>query len=222
MSKATIQKYISIVDSLLEKAESIEHEREIKRHNHVSYLLYLAWLMYVEKLILNIFGEVDIFYINFKNIINREDENDLSFNTIFETIVEILKELKISLELGFLVNLEETIISDLFSDFLEMANHFLENDQKDPAALLIGSVLESSLKKIANKHKVTITDNDDISIVSNKLFAKKVFNQIVQKQIKVWTDIRNCASHSRFQEYDLNQVRLMLEGVKNLLAQQFS
>lgn len=48
---------------------------------------------------------------------------------------------------------QKIIAAEIFSDFLEMAEHLLEQGYKDPAAVMIGSVVEENLRKfcVANK-----------------------------------------------------------------------
>ncbi len=53
---------------------------------------------------------------------------------------------------GYLQSVTELIHADLFSDFLEMADHLIEQKYKDPAAVITGSVLEEHLRKLCDKN----------------------------------------------------------------------
>jgi hypothetical protein len=51
---------------------------------------------------------------------------------------------------------QELVHADLFSDFLEMAEYFLQEGYKDPAAVMAGGVLEEHLRKLCGKHGITL------------------------------------------------------------------
>jgi hypothetical protein len=52
---------------------------------------------------------------------------------------------------GNMATVQELIHSDLFSDFLEMADELQGKGYKDPAAVLTGSVLEEHLRKLGDQ-----------------------------------------------------------------------
>jgi hypothetical protein len=71
--------------------------------------------------------------------------------------IGMLQAIKSEIEQGWLTTTRGLISADIFSDFLEMAEHLLEEGYKDPAAVLIGSALEQHLKNIAIANGVDIT-----------------------------------------------------------------
>jgi hypothetical protein len=129
----------------------------------------------------------------------------------------ILNGLYKDLEAGLLIDIRTIVEAEVFSDLLEMAEHLLENGYKDPSAMLIGAVLEDGLRRIARKHHIVVKDDDNISSLNQKLYQKQVFNKLSFDQIRVWSGIRNSAAHGKFDEYPIEDVRLMLEGVRILL-----
>jgi len=48
----------------------------------------------------------------------------------------------------------------MFSDFLEMAGYLLSEAYKDAAAVIIGSILEAQLRKLADKHGIVVLKPD--------------------------------------------------------------
>jgi len=59
-------------------------------------------------------------------------------------------------EHGYLQSVQRLVVADVFTDFLDMALHLLDNGYKDPAATLIGGVLEDGLRRIAAANKLTV------------------------------------------------------------------
>lgn len=134
----------------------------------------------------------------------------------------VLLSVKDDISSGWFQDVENLISADVFSDFLEMAEYLLDNGYKDPTASLIGAVLEDSLRRICKNNTITIKSREDIGSLNQKLASKGVYNRLQQKQIQVWNDIRNNADHGNFKEYNEDDVRNMLQGVRNFLASQMT
>ena len=132
--------------------------------------------------------------------------------------VAILRAAKEDIEGGYLQKVETLVSAGVFSDFLEMAEHLLDNGYKDPAASLIGAVLEDGLRRICGNNNITVKSDDNISSLNQKLAQKHIYNPLQQKQIQVWNDIRNNADHGNFDQYNTGHVKDMLAGVRNFLS----
>ena len=112
--------------------------------------------------------------------------------------------------------------AEVFADFLEMAEHLLGGDYKDAAAVLLGAVLEDSLRKIASTAGVaTVGSNGKAFTIDplNVAIAKVgTYGPLVQKQITTWANLRNDAAHGNFSKYDADQVRQMFLFVQKFCA----
>ncbi len=67
-----------------------------------------------------------------------------------------LKALKRDYAEGYLATIQGLVRAEVFSDFLEMAEHLIEQGYKDPAAVLIGGVLEEHLRNLCAAKSVPI------------------------------------------------------------------
>jgi hypothetical protein len=132
--------------------------------------------------------------------------------------LEILRALREDIEGGYFRSFRALVQADLFADFLEMAQHLLENQYKDPAALLTGAVLEEGLRQIALAKGLTVKDKDNLSSLNQRSADAEVYDRLTQKKLEVWIQIRNNAAHGKFNEYGEQDVREMLEGVRAFLA----
>ena len=131
----------------------------------------------------------------------------------------ILKAVKEDVEGGYLKRIEALVSADIFSDFLDMTEYLLEEGYKDPAASLIGAVLENGLRKICTNRGITVKSKEDISSLNQKLADGKAYTRLTQKELQVWNDIRNNADHGYFDQYTAQNVKDMHKGVRGFLEQ---
>jgi hypothetical protein len=59
---------------------------------------------------------------------------------------------------GLLTATRALIAADLFSDFLEMAKHLLDEGYKDAATVIAGSSLEAHLRRLCDSHGIRVLD----------------------------------------------------------------
>jgi hypothetical protein len=167
----------------------------------------------------NTFGTDHPFYTEF----NRQAKEATPYAT--EEGRGILKAVMQEIEGGWLFTIKGLVSAEIFSDFLEMANYLLKEGYKDPAAVMIGSVLEEHIKQICNRNSIpieTIKDGKPIpkkaDLMNSELASASVYNKLDQKSITSWLDLRNKAAHGQYSEYTKEQVELMYQGVINFIS----
>jgi hypothetical protein len=123
---------------------------------------------------------------------------------------------------GWLRTAKGLVSAEIFTDFLEMAEHLLSNGYKDAAAVMTGSVLEEHLRQVASRFTVTATNDQGkpkkAEILNHDLVKASAYNMLDSKQITGWLDLRNKAAHGHYGDYSAQQVRNMLDGVTNFMA----
>lgn len=166
----------------------------------------------------NIFGEQHPYYIDF----NENVKKNMAYET--EGGVNILTSIKNEIENDWLISFKELVSSEIFSDFFEMSIYLLKQKYKDPAAVMIGSVLEEHLRLLCRKNSVDISYEKDESTIAKKadtlnadLAKANVYGILEQKNITAWLDLRNRAAHGKYSEYTQEQVELMYQGVLNFI-----
>lgn len=216
--KQTEQKILERIDHLIEKGietkgRYISSPPNVIGGGHIEYTPFNEWKNSSENLVIRVAGENSHYYKNFiEKVKNAWPEHA-------EIGIGILKALKDDIESGFLTNVRELVIAEVFTDLLDMAKHLLEAEYKDPAASLVGAVLEDGLRKICEKDDVQIKSSDDIGALNTKLANKEVYNRLVQKQIQAWKAVRDSADHGKFNEYKKEDVEAMLQGVQRFLTE---
>ena len=137
----------------------------------------------------------------------------------------ILSAAREELAEGWLETTKGLVSAAIFADFLEMAQHLLDERYKDAAAVIAGSVLEEHLRQLCDKNSVRVEIEIDDGMVPRKadtlnadLRKAGLYNLLDQKNVTTWLDLRNNAAHGRYDEYTIAQVTLMLEGIRNFMV----
>lgn len=162
-------------------------------------------------------------YYNSVQIAFSDKRSYFNNGQVVKHVIGVIKALRDDLSNDYLKSLSELIHSDVFSDYLEMANYLLSEGYKDPAAVIAGSTLESHLRKLCGKSSIEIEyENNKGSLVPKKaeslnseLSKADIYNKTYQKQITAWLDLRNNAAHGKYEEYSNEEVKLMIRGIMN-------
>ena len=108
-------------------------------------------------------------------------------------VVGIFKAVEHDIKSGMLTDFRSLIQADIFADFLDMAEHLHGEGYKDASAVLLGAVLEDSLRKVADVNGIDILNSNGKPLTLDPLniaLAKKgVYNALVQKQVTSWAYI---------------------------------
>ena len=156
-----------------------------------------------------------------KNPYYSEFFGKVSNNTLSETNygLGIITGLKEDIEKGSLQDSVSFIQTEIFSDFLAMAEHIFEQGHKDPPVMLAGAVLEDSLRKICIKNKISFPADSNIASLNHLLLQKEAYNKIIFKQVDTWKAIRDYADHADFDKYTRDQIKDFLSGIRKFIGE---
>lgn len=120
-------------------------------------------------------------------------------STVLQYLKRTLLSLKTAYERDQLKSIQELLHANLFLDFLEMAEHLLQQGYKDPAAVTAGGVLEEHLRKLCDKNLIPTTISESNGKTRNKLidslnqdlYKENIYGKINMKDIESWAAIRN-------------------------------
>ena len=136
-------------------------------------------------------------------------------------MVGMVKALRADYAAGYMRTVESLIQADLFADFLEMADHLLSQNYKDPAAVIIGSVLEEHLRKLCAKHNISTSNASGpkkADGLNAELAGAQAYSKLDQQNVTAWLALRNRAAHGKYNEYKKEQVELLLQSVRDFLT----
>ena len=166
-----------------------------------------------------VYGRGHPHFLEFDKVVDGNSPTDLGAG------VAILEAIRDEISGGWLFDLRSLITAEVFSDFLEMAQHLLNTGYKDPAAVMAGSVLEEHLRQLCIIHDVPIDFETDENAVPKKadrlnsdLAKADIYSKIDQKAVTNWFGIRNSAAHRKYEEYSKEQIVNMLKGITEFMS----
>jgi hypothetical protein len=218
----TIKDLQTRIDQLIAQAETALSHAQCSRYSTTPALLGEEWaalraagLAFVEAT----FGSDHSYYKEFEH---RSRE---SWDYAGRYTLGVLKAISDQVRGGWIETTKGLVTAEVFADFLEMAEHLLDQKYKDPAAVLVGSVLEEHLRQLCLAAAVPVEECPHGKVVARKadalnadLARANAYSKLDQKQVTAWLDLRNKAAHGKYAEYTNEQVALMLAGVRDFVS----
>jgi hypothetical protein len=177
--------------------------------------LRAAGLAFIE----STFGREHSYYEEF----NKRVDNSWDYNGKYA--LGILTAIRDQIKGGWIETAKGLVTAEVFADFLEMAEHLLDEKYKDPAAVMVGSVLEEHLRQLCIASSLPVEELSQGRMIPKKadtlnadLAKAGRYSKLDQKQITAWLDLRNKAAHGKYSEYVYEQVVLMLAGVRDFVS----
>lgn len=210
------QKIISRLDELIERGHKIEKTKKTPPSNFIGFDSTVdsqdanQWYASAKSILSKAFGSSSEHYQLFDSCFNK----GVTFSPLIIGI-GILKAAKEDYELGYVQDIRNLVIAELFSDLLEQASELLEAGYYGPAAVLAGAVFEDNLRKLCSIHSVELSDKPKLDYMNAQLAKVNVYNKLTQKRITAIADIRNSAAHGKWSEFTVEDVVDMIKWITN-------
>lgn len=124
-------------------------------------------------------------------------------------------------EHDYLFDTRALIEAEVFSDFLEQAQHLFNNGYFQPAAVIAGSVLEDGLRKLCQRQGITVPPKPKLNTMNADLAKQGTYNLLMQKKITVLADLRNKAAHGQWEEFTKDDVADMIMQIRRFMEDHF-
>lgn len=137
-----------------------------------------------------------------------------------------LKALRTAIQQGYLDNLQEGIHAGLLADLLDRAQAIIDEGQKEPAMILVGSVLEEHLRLMGAKNGVPLKVLDakgashpkTAVALQSDLANRGMLSDIDQKSVTAWLEPYGAALQGEAGGIPAEQVELALQGVRDFIT----
>ena len=116
---------------------------------------------------------------------------------------------------GYLSRLRDLIQSEVFTSELEQAQELFGASYLSAAAVIAGTVLETTLRQMCEDRGIPTGKLDKMNADLAKAGA---YNSLVLKRITALAAIRNSAAHGRPQDFSKDDVAAMIRDVERFVA----
>ncbi len=174
---------------------------------------YAEWRSQALVCLTQVFGSTHTYRESFAS-----QTESAGYQSSVEKGVGILRAALDDVEQGYLDTIQQMAAAEVFSDFIDQAKYLLDNGYLMPAASLAGAVLENGLRSLAARNDIAVNERDNLSALNNKLGDKDVYDRLRQKQVAVWTEVRDNADHGHFDRVKEGDVADLIKGVRGFLA----
>ena len=127
----------------------------------------------------------------------------------------VLLAAKDDYEGGYLNKIRDLIQAEVFESELEQAEELLHTGYLTPAAVIAGTVLETTLRQMCLDKQIAIGKLDKMNA---DLAKAGVYNSLVQKQITALAGIRHSAAHGKAGDYGRDDVSNMIREVRRFAS----
>jgi hypothetical protein len=127
----------------------------------------------------------------------------------------ILSSLLADSDAGLIADFGNKIRAETFDDFLDHADIYREEGQKQPAGVLAGVVFEDTIRRICRNNEIA---GENLEQLINALARQEVITGQQSKQAKIAAHVRTKATHALWDEYDLSGVEDTIRLTRALLA----
>ncbi|WP_018291690.1 HEPN domain-containing protein [Verrucomicrobium sp. 3C] len=208
------QEILTRLDKLILEADNLLRSPSPTPPYNVDFGLFIGWKAKCLTFLNNCLSEKHTYVETFKTVAD-------SYRSNVKGGMEILKAFREDVKNNGLRKLEWHISADIFDSFLDSAEYLVEEGYKDPAACLVGAVLEHGLRKLCANHGYVVGSSNNISSLGKTLFENGIINSLTLKDMSAWGDIRNHAVHGEFDQYTHYRVKEMLKNVHDFLEFHF-
>ncbi len=178
-----------------------------------------SWITKPKNISLTVFGTESPHSNQFNSVIPVTSSGQQWDTPKIYSIVGVLHGALDDLSNGYLIGREFMIAGEVFDSLLNQSKFYLENDNKDIAAILARIVLEDALKRLARTEG--LGDDLNASKINNELKNRERYPQVRWRSIQTWLDVGNSAAHGRFNEFTKEDVASALSGIERFLAFEF-
>lgn len=181
------QHFITQINSILSNCENFKSRATTTDLSGIAIEDIIENLTRARAAIVRIAGDNSQYYKDFVAITNLK----VYFGKQLILASGVLAALKSDIENNYLQTLSNLIHADVFSNYIEMAEHLLQEGYKDPAAVLLGSTLEAHLRDLCLRNEIEITSvngkGDSIhkkaDLINTDLVKANIYSTIQQKQV---------------------------------------
>jgi hypothetical protein len=214
-----IQKYSKRFENLETELLIIENLKHTPEHSiirdakYIDHQLFDEWRVKVKTLIVNSCGNESEHY---KEFLKAETPKSYDTNySMFLRTKAVFHTAHDDYSGGYLNSMKSIVQAEIFDIELDQAKELLNKGYYVAAAVIAGVVIETGLRELCINNNIIV---GKLNKMNDDLAKKGIYNSLIQKQITAIAGIRNSAAHGKIDEFNIDQVKNMINEIENILA----
>jgi hypothetical protein len=147
-----------------------------------------------------------------------EVRNGYAVNHKVMAIAETLRAFLLDVDAGLIADFGNKVRAETFDDFLDHADAYREEGEKQAAGVLAGVVFEDTIRRIC-RDKGIAEKGEDLDKLISSLAKQDIITGQQSKQARVAAHVRTKATHAQWDEYDLNGVAEAIQLTRTFLRE---
>lgn len=210
-------------EELTEQAQSLEDSKRVEYDSYsstnktrIDVNQFLNWKVKAKSLLVRACGEDSRHFKEFVDLENGWSSSDFAK---LQKLMAVFAAAREDFEGGYLISVHDLVRAEVFGSELQQALELLKNNYAGAAAIIAGTVLETSLRELCDRNQIPYGKLDKMNA---DLAKSGVYNGIVQKRITHLAAIRNSAAHGNEAEFKSYDVKSMIDEIEQFLANHMS
>jgi len=197
----------------IEATKQRRHSEYSGNYDHVDDNLILNWQVKVKNLLSNLCGEGSQHFTAF---IEAGKASSFTSNfTILQQMKAVFMDAKEDFEGGYLNSVRNLVQAEVFDNELDQAKELLSSGYATAAAVIAGTVLETSLRNLCSDNGIPFGKLDKMNADLKK---QGRYNSLIQKRITALAGIRNSAAHGKTDEFNKDDVNSMINEIERFVG----
>ena len=174
-----------------------------------------GWLASAQNLVHLVLEASNPYKINIDKICS--DDRSLVIHEAVGDVASMLESLMSDIENGLISSIENQTKAIVFDDFLDHAKEYARRNSKNESGVISGVVFEDTLRTICRNHGIK-EKGQRLDHLISELSKIGVLNQLKAKRARVAAHVRTKATHAQWGEFDISDVKSVIEFTEKLIA----
>jgi hypothetical protein len=179
--------------------------------------LVLNWAVKAKNLLSNACGKESPHTLEFNKA--EEARGFVDGTKRFKRMKAVFLAAREDYEGGYLTSLRSLVQAEMFDSELDQASELLKKGYKAAAAIIAGTVLETTLRELCDRNQIS---HGKLDKMNADLAKNDVYNANMAKRITALAGIRNSAAHGKPDEFTEVNVKTMIEDIERFLSDHLS
>jgi hypothetical protein len=179
-----------------------------------------AWIVSAQNLVHLLIAQSDAPYrVKLDKIANKS--HGYQIHHAVSSVAAVLQALRKDADAGLISNLSNQTRAEVFDDFLDHADAYLNSSRKQESGVIVGVVFEDSIRRIFRN-----TGGDDkgkkLDLLISELTQSSIFTPVKAKRARAAADVRTKATHAQWDEFELVDVKATVSFTRELIQSHLS